>query len=170
MTNGKFITIWYHAWLLVWSRPSVWVIGVFATILASGTENDIWLQLIRPGALTSFSLSNSILSTVWASILNIPGSLLLLASQPGNAVMTILVTLFLLAIILFFFWLGVVGQAGLLIGIQSMPGKSRAPWLKWFNLGRRYFWSVGTVALISRIIILLLVGVSLINFRNHCGH
>jgi hypothetical protein len=148
-----------QAWKISWKNKFLWFFGFFATLVSFTVETKIMSRSFNQEAGIS-SLSDLILflntgifsANSWANAFN------LLKSNPGTMMLLILFLLIILAITLFFLWLAVSSQIGIINAVAKLTKKQNEK-LSIKGLlkgGQKRFWPVLWLNLAISIVINIL--------------
>ena len=152
-----------RAWQITWQNKILWAFGFFAVLLGTSGELDIIINRFSdinkiPENLFTFQtfFEGGIVAGIANNVIDF------FANFPFQAILLSLLLLVLFAIVV---WLVIVAQIGLIYNILKANNNEKAEFKEGFRQGRKYFWPVFWLNLLSKIVIyglLLLVSLPLI--------
>jgi hypothetical protein len=137
-----------RTWQITWNRKGFWLLGLMAGCSASGRGGGGGTS--QAGSGTNFSYDSRSYSELERFILDIP-------YETWIAIAISLVCLFLVVFLVFFF-IGVLGQAGLIAGFRASDEGEAVSLSQAFRMGLEHFWTLVGIRIVFAIAIFLLVG------------
>ncbi len=136
------------AWNIAWNFRSLWVLGFFATLLSSGGEYEIISRFFFNR--TNKGLIGDIISSfqyglgvgaqngenIWQNMWG------LLVSSPGTMIIAILILALAVVIAVFFIWLSVISQIGLINNILNISKNKKTTINEGIGAGVVNFWPI----------------------------
>lgn len=143
--DQKYMTTVYRpilktAWQIVWRAKYLWFFGFFAAFIASSGELNMVINNfsdLNNGVSFLDNVSQSYSAGILSNVFNNAKVLI-----NSFNLMTVLLLLILLAIFLFFVWLSVVAEAGLIAGAYREYRKQASDFSLSFKTGRQNFWKI----------------------------
>ena len=142
-----------RAWQITWRYRFLWLFGLF-TMLLAGNGNEFNLLISGTESIEKG----------WQRVVGIEGTLESL--RQGWSANSWLVIIISLIIFLFFLWLSIISQIGLIHCLKKINANQNSSLKEGFAAGKKYFWSVLGVNIIAIIIIfglLLALGLPIIS-------
>ncbi len=151
------------AWDISKRYKSLWFFGLFATIISSGGEYEIisrgiydptnsggWLTIIGDSLKTITDSAMSVGGNVW---LNIWQSIL---KYPIQSLIALLIFIIALAIGLFFVWISITSQIGIIKNISLIMKNKKPSINEGIDFGVKKFWPVIGSDIILKVILFIL--------------
>ncbi len=131
-----------QAWQISWKNPGLWIFGILAAVLTDFGRAGIILDRLYNLPGTGVQMVEAMKAKTFHPGFIIKQLANVAATDPLSLMLATLIFVVLGAIGLFFLWIAVKSQIGLIFSVKKITEKQKVTVSEGFAAGRKYFWPV----------------------------